>query len=382
MISKFHFPVMAIYIRHIRAVMPGCDESLKTLREGYSCPSNQLEWEERAKEMKCESVIQNCTENNDFVYHCLINAWPNGTLEVCAPRQIIAGSYCAEFNKGGARVQTQYRSQCRSCPYKYNSSDSFKYQECYDLVKTLELSTKEEQTERTSPVILDISKGMENPNITNSTETQHQRGSRLQEWKIAAIVAVISLIPLMSLFIFCKIWRKHRKSADRSTNTEVNVLKINKDLLKYLSKVTEEKLDSLSKKILDSPFWNKYADSKPNDYDQIEVTGDFKEDMDIQAAVDVLNIRIYVAIRLQYDEETVVCFLPKDPDAEKWMKISLDSSKQTYKFLSDGDSRNEEAAQLTYDHVFSWKTEEDGGEMIPKGESTNVLSVMDESDPL
>lgn len=336
-ISRLHIPVIANYIRQIRAVIPRCDESLKTVREGFSCPSNELEWKERAKEMKCETFLQNCTDNNDFVYHCLINAWPNGTIEVCAPRQIIAGGYCAEFSKGGACVQTQYKSKCKSCPYKYNSSESFKYQECYDLVKTPELSTKEAQAERTSSIIPAIFNGVENQTITNSTDTKNQFGNALHAEIIggffAVVLGLISLVLLVRLFIKL---RQCSKSAYEDVNTEVDVLEMNKDLVKYLCKVAKEKPDSLRKKILESSFWNENADSKPKENQKIKVTGDFKEDMAIQAAAYVFEIKIYVVIREQH-KKIVVRFLPKDPNAKKWLRISLDNNK-TYELLSDSSS--------------------------------------------
>lgn len=347
--------------RHNRAAISRCDGSLNTVREGYHCPTNPFQWKERARQMKCETISQNCTESDNFVYHCLINAWPNGTIEVCAPRRTISGHYCAEFSKGGARVQAQFRSKCKSCPFKYNSSDSFKYRECYDLVKVPEISTKQGHIEGTSSIILDTSNGEENLNFTNTTDKGNVREKAMQTGLIVGFLfLIVLLVPVALLF---KRRRKQNNSADRNTKAAVNELKLNKKLVKYLSKLEKEKPECLRKRILESSNWQKYAEINPSCQEQIESTGNFKEDLAIQAAADVLEMRIYIVIRAPRDQETVICFLPKDPDADKkWIKMSL-SQKKKYKLLSDWIRCNEEEApQLAYDDDFNLKVGRDGGE--------------------
>ncbi|XP_062611682.1 uncharacterized protein LOC134273502 [Saccostrea cucullata] len=116
-----------------RAAIGVCDHSLESVQEGFVCPVNKSEWEKRAQVFHCETYSQNCTDKSLFVYHCLINPWSNGTIEVCAPRIKIFGKKCAEFNIGGARVQTNYKRTCQLCQKRYYSSEGYKYQECYKM---------------------------------------------------------------------------------------------------------------------------------------------------------------------------------------------------------------------------------------------------------
>lgn len=69
-----------------------CPASLQTIKDDFRCPRNNLEWNKKAEEMKCASFSQNYTETSNFVYHCLVNVWGNGTIHVCAPTRVIFGN--------------------------------------------------------------------------------------------------------------------------------------------------------------------------------------------------------------------------------------------------------------------------------------------------
>eukprot|EP00105_Crassostrea_gigas_P036662 XP_019920810.1 PREDICTED: uncharacterized protein LOC105323881 [Crassostrea gigas] len=89
--------------------------------------------------MNCESIEQRCSdEQHRFQYHCVINAWRNATLEVCALNRTIIG-YCTEYSINGTVIQDNYGADCTKfnppCPTSYNSAEAYKYQTCYDLVK-------------------------------------------------------------------------------------------------------------------------------------------------------------------------------------------------------------------------------------------------------
>lgn len=66
---------------------------METLVEVPHCPQNRKEWDIAAAEKNCESIAtkQTCTESSKFVYHCLMNEWANGTVEVCAPTWFLLG---------------------------------------------------------------------------------------------------------------------------------------------------------------------------------------------------------------------------------------------------------------------------------------------------
>lgn len=97
-----------------------------------SCPQTAVEWKEAAARKSCKNILQNCSS---LEYHCVINAWKNETIEVCAPKVLIVGKVCAEFNFGGNRIQRNHNATCKKCPKAYHSSNAFMYKECYEYVE-------------------------------------------------------------------------------------------------------------------------------------------------------------------------------------------------------------------------------------------------------
>lgn len=113
-----------------------CEDSAETAKTVKSCPQNIIEWNEAAKNKGCEKMSHSCSS---FEYHCVINAWGNETIEVCAPPVRIVGSVCAEYNYGGRRIQRNGNVHCEKCP-SYFSNESYNFQECYEYVKNVKAS--------------------------------------------------------------------------------------------------------------------------------------------------------------------------------------------------------------------------------------------------
>lgn len=120
-----------------------CRESASTVRYVDSCPVDLESWEKAAERMNCGSIKHNCSNNlskgnHRFQYHCVINAWMNATLEVCAPNRTIF-DYCTAYSVMGRVIQENYNANCTKhdppCPSFYNSAEAYKYQTCYDLVR-------------------------------------------------------------------------------------------------------------------------------------------------------------------------------------------------------------------------------------------------------
>ncbi|XP_056014796.1 uncharacterized protein LOC125675832 isoform X5 [Ostrea edulis] len=124
----------------VHIILIPCSPSRQTVRETMSCPRNKEEWTMRAKKMKCHDHPQNCTSTDNFKYHCVLNVWGNATIELCAEERVIVGRKCTEFSYGGAFLQEHYENKCTACPYLYNSSDIYLYQECFQFHSVL--STK------------------------------------------------------------------------------------------------------------------------------------------------------------------------------------------------------------------------------------------------
>lgn len=119
-----------------------CEEAVYDIKSVDSCPTSKDGWDQAAKNKKCTDIAKrkNCTHTVIkllYVYHCVINAYLNETLEVCAPRRVIFG-YCTEFNVAGRVIQRHAAAKCNSvfpkCDEMYNSMDAYKYRDCYELV--------------------------------------------------------------------------------------------------------------------------------------------------------------------------------------------------------------------------------------------------------
>lgn len=160
-----------------------CDESAATAKKVKSCPQNHMEWSKAAARKGCEKMAHSCLS---FEYHCVINAWGNETIEVCAPKLQIVGNNCAEYSQGGKRIQRNGNVPCKNCSSHYFSNESFKYQECYEHVKnaktshTTQLTTESISVESTEEKVYQSTSvtPMENSarlvqNIDNQTTPSH-----------------------------------------------------------------------------------------------------------------------------------------------------------------------------------------------------------------
>lgn len=59
-----------------------------------SCPTSKAGWDNAAYKKNCSKMVpgQNCHNSQPLLYHCVINAYENETLEVCAPQKLITGN--------------------------------------------------------------------------------------------------------------------------------------------------------------------------------------------------------------------------------------------------------------------------------------------------
>ncbi|XP_062569133.1 uncharacterized protein LOC134231218 [Saccostrea cucullata] len=124
--------VLMVYMRS--ADTASCPHTRFTMRSVTSCPKSKEEWDRRAEIKKCSLVSQQCGELEESVYHCVINNFANQTFEVCAPKVLIIGHSCVEYNiRGGIVQESQYVKCAESCPFSYTSTDVYKYQDCFKL---------------------------------------------------------------------------------------------------------------------------------------------------------------------------------------------------------------------------------------------------------
>lgn len=115
-----------------------CLLSLSTIETISSCPSNEAELLLAKRRKPCEHIadIQNCTKRDKFKYHCVLNAWENKTVAVCAP-EIISQGFCLKFDEGDGRLQELYDRDCtnhsKPCKTRFSSSNVLHYLQCNDV---------------------------------------------------------------------------------------------------------------------------------------------------------------------------------------------------------------------------------------------------------
>lgn len=128
-----------LLIKLIKSQNRFCREAVTSMQSVASCPTSKTEWDSAALKKNCSELAasQNCVSVNKFKYHCVINGLRNKFVEVCAPERIIFG-HCVEFNVRGGVIQDQKSAPCNKkfpkCDIIYNSTEAYKYYDCYMLV--------------------------------------------------------------------------------------------------------------------------------------------------------------------------------------------------------------------------------------------------------
>lgn len=183
-----------------------CPLANKTAEVVSSCPQTDEEWEKAAKRKNCENITHPC---HTYIYHCVINAWMNATIEVCAPSRFIIGKECTEFSFGGNRIQGNYNAKCQQCPVTYNSSTAFKYRECYEYVKIpKEIPvSKPPKTTEASILTTYFQSPSSSPSSTtpsnNTRDGQEENGSSQTKSKMSIVIGVsVPTAALIVLLIF------------------------------------------------------------------------------------------------------------------------------------------------------------------------------------
>lgn len=164
-----------------------------------NCPHTEDKWMEAAARKNCETYASQCDEPDRFVYHCVINAFINQTLEVCAYRRVIVLGFCTEYSFGGNVIQQNFKANCSKfthnpCPSSYPSTDAYKYPGCYEMTK---------KTTARPPTIT-------TPSTVNATYMNNEK--QANEGSSTCIVLAIALVVLgFAVLIACLcIWRKKK----------------------------------------------------------------------------------------------------------------------------------------------------------------------------
>lgn len=130
--------LLIFVVSHPAIVSKGeqCSASLPTVRVVQNCPQNEAELSRAQQQKKCEHLAkyQKCTKPTKFKYHCVLNAFSNETIEVCA-QEIYSQGYCVKFDEGS--LLQMFGEDCTTysnpCITRFLSSDSLQYLQCNDL---------------------------------------------------------------------------------------------------------------------------------------------------------------------------------------------------------------------------------------------------------
>lgn len=179
-----------------KVVSNSCPVSRETVQIVDDCPNSEQKWREAAARKNCSAYASQCDEPERLVYHCVINAYVNQTLEVCAYGRIIVLGVCTEYSFGGNAIQQNYKAKCiqfsqSPCPNGYPSTDAYKYPGCYNLTKM----------RRTGPAATTT--------LTSVEDTQMNSGN--PEDKDSTLIILAVLLPClfaMSIILFAYIRRK------------------------------------------------------------------------------------------------------------------------------------------------------------------------------
>lgn len=210
-----------------------CQESITTVHYVNACPRSAEKWTEAAKRLNCQSISTNCTT---FVYHCVMDPYKTTMIEVCAPKTLILGHFCVEYNGVGNVIQRNINARCKACPKMYKSTNVFQYPECFKIKPKVDtasdilapLTQSNDSSNKTSSdatlyinttanTTADLQQGIINgnkighgtdPTSVNTNQTTHPQSFLYQDWSgfiphfgYGAIMVIIVFVVTMVILV-------------------------------------------------------------------------------------------------------------------------------------------------------------------------------------
>lgn len=84
-------PIPLYFLQTTDAKQTNCTISAKTVKPVDRCPTTEEDWRKAAVVKNCSAYASLCNDSKTYVYHCLVNAYVNQTVEVCAIQINIVG---------------------------------------------------------------------------------------------------------------------------------------------------------------------------------------------------------------------------------------------------------------------------------------------------
>ncbi|XP_062583929.1 uncharacterized protein LOC134245674 [Saccostrea cucullata] len=196
-----------------------CEESLETISYASKCPSDFEEYQVAALKKNCSKYSNSC---RSFEYHCVLNDDTTKIIEVCAPSRYIQFGKCAEFNTGLRSIRRVFFSDCTTfkhpCPISYNSTESYRYSDCFNIIKSTTMIAPMNTTEnRNGSSTTDIPK----------QENQISSGKEAEEDSVTGILLGIGIAVVFLLVICYVVWRcKRKQKGNEKAETYISIAKI------------------------------------------------------------------------------------------------------------------------------------------------------------
>nr|XP_022292944.1 uncharacterized protein LOC111103775 [Crassostrea virginica] len=203
------------------AKQTNCTISAKTVKPVDRCPTTEEDWRKAAVVKNCSAYASLCNDSKTYVYHCLVNAYVNQTVEVCAIQINIVGGFCPLFSSFQKKLQSNYETNCtifpsKPCPEVYISYKVYKFPDCFQLKMTLATTTE-------SPSPKPYSNSLSISDIETTTNRNIKKDGNAVIWTYGPIVLAILLLcfcVLVGWLIVTGNWRKYLRPC--GTSTEIN----------------------------------------------------------------------------------------------------------------------------------------------------------------
>lgn len=125
------FTHLLCQIGSLEAYRDSCNMSVATISVVSECPTNVSSYKEAVRKKNCSSLAADARHCTSFQYHCVLSEDLKNAVEVCAPSINIIDHVCAPFNTNYESIMRVHGLNCSACPWSYNSTLAFQYQECF-----------------------------------------------------------------------------------------------------------------------------------------------------------------------------------------------------------------------------------------------------------
>ncbi|XP_062587127.1 uncharacterized protein LOC134248745 isoform X2 [Saccostrea cucullata] len=175
-----------------------CRASLNSTCSVSECPQNKEEFEAAARRKKCHQF--NYVNCKPLKYHCILNENLTGLIEVCTPQRYIQYGRCAIFEERFHGIGITYKQNCtysdNPCPSIYNSTESYKYSQCFKLVNN--------------------STGLYTKTKNDHCKVSEKKTSSFPIWIIIIIVVVLFVVAVTFalIYIICR-YKKNKRNKRR-----------------------------------------------------------------------------------------------------------------------------------------------------------------------